>query len=44
MDTRDQHPLYGAIDAKLSEIAAAASTPPAWHEAWKALGPGSSEE
>jgi hypothetical protein len=33
------NPLYGAIDAKLEEIAAANPTLPSWHEALNGLGP-----
>jgi len=41
---QDDHPLYAAINAKLGEVAAAASTPPAWYEAWASLGPQSTKE
>jgi hypothetical protein len=44
MTTRDNHPLFAAINAKLAAIAAASSTPPAWHEAWSRLGPESTKE
>ena len=39
----DNDPLHAAINAKLAEIAASASTPPPWCAAWARLGPASSE-
>jgi len=44
MTTRDNHPLYAAINAKLAEITAASSEVPAWHEAWSRLAPESTKE
>src|SRR5208283_3793701 len=44
MDNRENDPLHAAINAKLAEIAAASSPPPAWYEAWSRLGPESPEE
>ncbi len=43
-ETRDNHPLYAAVSAKLGEIAAAAPAPPPWYEAWARLGSQSSKE
>src|SRR4051794_7425939 len=42
--SEDNDPLHAAIDAKLAQIAGALPTTPPWHEAWKRLGPDSSEE
>ena len=44
MSTRDNDPLHAAINAKLASIVAASPSPPAWHDAWMALGPASTEE
>jgi hypothetical protein len=44
MEHRDNHPLFAAINGKLTEITAASSEPPAWHEAWSKLGPESTKE
>lgn len=44
MNPLDTDPLYGAINAKLTAIVEASPTTPAWHEAWIALGPKSTEE
>jgi len=44
MSNHEDAPWHAAINAKLAEIARAASPPPAWHEAWSRLGPESPEE
>jgi hypothetical protein len=43
-EKRDRDPCHHAIHAKLAQIAAAASTPPTWYEAWLCLGPDSPME
>ena len=40
----DNDPFHAAINAKLSDIVASATTPPDWYEAWQSLGPDASEE
>jgi hypothetical protein len=44
MNTRDNIFLYGAINAKLASVVAAAPSPPDWYAAWMSLGPESTEE
>ncbi|HLW65588.1 MAG TPA: hypothetical protein VKS79_09740 [Gemmataceae bacterium] len=38
------YPFYRAVNAKLTEIAAATPTPPSWHETWASLTPQSSPQ
>jgi hypothetical protein len=44
MTIKDSLPPYSTINAKLAEIVAAASTPPPWYEAWRSLGPESTDD
>ena len=39
IEPKSYQPLHAAINAKLTEIAAASPTPPPWCEAWTLLGP-----
>ena len=44
MKARDNDPLHEPINAKLAEVVAGLSTPPAWFDGWTGLGPDSTEE
>ena len=44
MNIHDNDPLHAAISAKLAAVVEASPTVPAWHDAWMALGPESTEE
>jgi hypothetical protein len=44
MDTSDKERLGTAIDRKLAGVVRSSPSPPAWHEAWSRLGPGSAAE
>ncbi len=44
MAAHDPNPLHAAINVKLAQIVADSPESPPWYEAWKPLGPESSEE
>ena len=42
--TNEDDTRYAKVDAKLQTVAEASATPPPWYDAWKRLGPDSTEE